>query len=84
MLVLGCVQEIQDFELIISLPHGVSGTVKIHCISDAYTKLLEKITSGEHIDEIEVRLYLSVHFYVLGFFQYYRFVHCLVSPIKII
>ena len=54
MLILGCVQEIKDFELMISLPHGVSGIVKITDISDAYTKLLERITSGEEITETQV------------------------------
>ena len=54
MLVLGCVQEIKDFELMISLPHGVSGIVKITDISDAYTKLLERIASGEEITETQV------------------------------
>lgn len=45
MLVLGAVKEIREFELIVSLPNGIVGHVQITKISNAFTNLLEKLSS---------------------------------------
>lgn len=50
MLVFGCVKEIHDYELIVGLPGGVSGSVAIGNISDAYTELLQNLTKGSEYD----------------------------------
>ncbi|NXF82226.1 RRP5 protein, partial [Sclerurus mexicanus] len=48
MLLLGCIKEVSDYELVISLPNGLSGFVPITQISDAYSKLLSKqVAQGE-------------------------------------
>ena len=46
MLVLGCVAEVRDFELVVALPNGLRGTVSITDISDAYTSLLQKLANS--------------------------------------
>uniref|UniRef100_A0A3Q3IP10 Protein RRP5 homolog n=1 Tax=Monopterus albus TaxID=43700 RepID=A0A3Q3IP10_MONAL len=40
MLMLGCVKEVRDFEVTVSLPCGLQGFLGIKNISDSYTKLL--------------------------------------------
>ncbi|XP_030058666.1 protein RRP5 homolog [Microcaecilia unicolor] len=40
LLLLGCVKEVRDFEVLVSLPDGLTGFVQVTNISDAYTKLL--------------------------------------------
>ncbi|NXM02927.1 RRP5 protein, partial [Tyrannus savana] len=48
MLLLGCIKEVHDYELVISLPSGLSGFVPITQISDAYSKLLsQQVAQGE-------------------------------------
>uniref|UniRef100_A0A3B5LZ77 Protein RRP5 homolog n=1 Tax=Xiphophorus couchianus TaxID=32473 RepID=A0A3B5LZ77_9TELE len=42
MLLLGCVKEVADFEVTVSLPCGLQGFLSIRNICDAYTKLLSK------------------------------------------
>ncbi|CAC5410793.1 RRP5 [Mytilus coruscus] len=43
MLVLGCVKEVHDYEVILSLPGGLSGVVPITNISDAYHDQLKQL-----------------------------------------
>ncbi|XP_051656636.1 protein RRP5 homolog isoform X1 [Manacus candei] len=48
MLLLGCIKEITEYELVISLPNGLLGFVPITQISDAYSKLLsQQVAQGE-------------------------------------
>lgn len=47
MLVLGCVAEVRDFELVVALPNGLRGSVAITDISDAYTALLQQLASSD-------------------------------------
>jgi len=47
MLVLGCVVEVRDFELIVALPNGMRGSVAITDISDAYTSQLQQLASND-------------------------------------
>lgn len=56
MLLLGCIKEVTVFELVISLPNGLTGFVPVTQISDAYSELLSKqVTQGELL---EVRLWV--------------------------
>lgn len=51
MLLLGCIKEVSDYELVISLPNGLSGFVPVTQISDAYSKLLSKeVAQGELLE----------------------------------
>ncbi|XP_030132204.4 protein RRP5 homolog isoform X2 [Taeniopygia guttata] len=53
MLLLGCIKEVSDYELAISLPNGLSGFVPVTQISDAYSKLLTKqVAQGEVPEEL--------------------------------
>ncbi|XP_053548424.1 protein RRP5 homolog [Bombina bombina] len=47
MLFLGCVKEAKDFELVVSLPYGLTGFVHATYICDAYTKLLNEQVEKE-------------------------------------
>lgn len=42
MLMLGCVKEVADFEVTVSLPCGLHGFLSIKNICDSYTKLLSQ------------------------------------------
>lgn len=51
MLLLGCIKDVSDYELAVSLPNGLSGFVPVTQISDAYSKLLTKqVAQGEHLE----------------------------------
>ncbi|NWU98980.1 RRP5 protein, partial [Upupa epops] len=51
MLLLGCIKEVSDYELAISLPNGLSGFVPVTQISDAYNKMLSKeVAQGEILE----------------------------------
>uniref|UniRef100_A0A8C3Y5V4 Protein RRP5 homolog n=1 Tax=Catharus ustulatus TaxID=91951 RepID=A0A8C3Y5V4_CATUS len=53
MLLLGCIKEVTDYELAVSLPNGLSGFVPVTQISDAYGKLLTKqVAQGELLEEL--------------------------------
>ncbi|XP_015722403.1 protein RRP5 homolog isoform X3 [Coturnix japonica] len=52
MLFLGCIKEVTVFELVISLPNGLTGFVPVTQISDAYSELLNKqVTQGEPLED---------------------------------
>ncbi|XP_067858073.1 protein RRP5 homolog [Heptranchias perlo] len=46
-LLLGCVKEVTDFELVIGLPHGLTGYVSLTNVCDAYTKSLREQVNEE-------------------------------------
>nr|XP_020451870.1 protein RRP5 homolog [Monopterus albus] len=51
MLMLGCVKEVRDFEVTVSLPCGLQGFLGIKNISDSYTKLLvEQLDSADTVE----------------------------------
>ena len=54
MLVSGVIKEIHDYDMDVSLPNGITGYLPITNISNSYTELLHKLTSGEDaaIDEV--------------------------------
>lgn len=62
MLFLGCIKEVTVFELVISLPNGLTGFVPVTHISDAYSELLSKqVTQGELLEvSMWVRAVISV------------------------
>ncbi|XP_061228578.1 protein RRP5 homolog isoform X2 [Neopsephotus bourkii] len=53
MLLLGCIKEVSDYELVVSLPNGLSGFVPVTQISDAYNKLLsQQVAQGELLEDL--------------------------------
>ncbi|KAM9282065.1 protein RRP5 homolog isoform 2-T2 [Cariama cristata] len=53
MLLLGCIKEVSDYELVINLPNGLSGFVPVTQISDAYSKMLSKqVAQGELLEDL--------------------------------
>ncbi|NXF33701.1 RRP5 protein, partial [Nyctibius bracteatus] len=53
MRLLGCIKEVSDYELVISLPNGFSGFVPVTQISDAYSKMLSKqVAQGELLEDL--------------------------------
>jgi hypothetical protein len=59
MVVLGCVSEVRDFELVISLPDGMYGTVGIANICGPYTSALERIANSEDDEDSVSKYYLQ-------------------------
>lgn len=53
MRILGCVKEVNELELVISLPNGLQGFVQVTEICDAYTQKLNKQVAQE--EPLEVR-----------------------------
>lgn len=47
MRILGCVKEVRQLELVISLPNGLQGFVQVTEICDAYTKKLSEQVAQE-------------------------------------
>ena len=61
LLILGCVNEIKDYEVLVTLPDGMKGVLPITDISDAYTQKLQQLASGDGMmDEDDDKL-LSLH-----------------------
>ncbi|NXP78545.1 RRP5 protein, partial [Ramphastos sulfuratus] len=55
MLLLGCIKEVSDYELVVSLPNGLSGFVPVTQISDAYSKMLSKeVAQGELLEDLNL------------------------------
>lgn len=54
MLFLGCIKEVKDFELVISLPYNLTGFVQATNICEAYTKLLNEQVEKEEPVEVSV------------------------------
>ncbi|KAM7418676.1 hypothetical protein PAMA_016009 [Pampus argenteus] len=52
MLMLGCVKEVADFEVTVSLPCGLHGFLSIKNICDSYTKLLSEQLDSTDTEEI--------------------------------
>ncbi|XP_044293915.1 protein RRP5 homolog isoform X1 [Varanus komodoensis] len=54
MLLLGCVKESNQFELVISLPNGLTGFVQVTRICDAYNKILNKqVATDQHVEDLD-------------------------------
>ncbi|ESO96310.1 hypothetical protein LOTGIDRAFT_239331 [Lottia gigantea] len=54
MVLLGCISEIKDYKLIITLSNNIKGVVAITEISDAYTNKLQQLADGQITEEEEV------------------------------
>ncbi|CAN9509947.1 unnamed protein product [Ophioblennius macclurei] len=52
MLLLGCVRDVSDFEVTVSLPCGLQGFLSIRNICDSYTKLLNEQLDSVDTEEI--------------------------------
>ncbi|XP_034043197.1 protein RRP5 homolog [Thalassophryne amazonica] len=52
MLVLGCVKEVMDFVVVVSLPSGLQGYLSIRNIGDSYTALLSEQLEVDDLEEI--------------------------------
>jgi ribosomal protein S1 len=52
MLVLGCVCEIQEYHIVVSLPGRLIGHVPVTNISSPYTKYLKDLVDGAHVEEV--------------------------------
>uniref|UniRef100_A0A671UEH3 Protein RRP5 homolog n=1 Tax=Sparus aurata TaxID=8175 RepID=A0A671UEH3_SPAAU len=52
MLMLGCVKEVADFEVTVSLPCGLQGFLSIRNVCDAYAKLLSEQLDSADTEEI--------------------------------
>lgn len=53
MRILGCVKEVNELELVVSLPNGLQGFVQVTEICDAYTQKLNEQVAQE--EPLEVR-----------------------------
>lgn len=50
MLILGCVKEVHEYSLSISLPNNLTGTVALTQISPAYTEQLQRLSQMSEED----------------------------------
>ncbi|XP_063056159.1 protein RRP5 homolog isoform X2 [Engraulis encrasicolus] len=51
-MMLGCIKYVNDFEMVIGLPSGLTGFMPITNISDSYTKAIsDKLNSGENTED---------------------------------
>ncbi|CAH1783995.1 unnamed protein product [Owenia fusiformis] len=75
-LLYGCVKEVHDYELSIGFANGLTGTLKINNISDAYTELLRKITESDK-EETESDELHSLH----DLFHMGQFLNCKVLQV---
>ncbi|XP_055013980.1 protein RRP5 homolog isoform X2 [Boleophthalmus pectinirostris] len=76
MLLLGCVKEVTDFEVTVSLTGGLQGFLSIKNISDSYTKLL---TEHLNSDEVETEEFFSLpHLFIPG-----MVIRCVVAKIDL-
>ncbi|OTF72613.1 hypothetical protein BLA29_005462, partial [Euroglyphus maynei] len=69
MIVLGCIQEITDFELKFSITGGIDVTVPITNISTSYSRLIEDFANNENDDGDGVEIAKLAALFNLG--QYY-------------
>ena len=53
MLIIGCIQEINNFNMLVSLPNGHSGVVPITSVCDVYTKKLHELAVVEDENNME-------------------------------
>lgn len=64
MLVLGCVREVHELDMVVSLPNGLTGTVAITDFCNAYTSLLEALADGTESDLAEDKVCNFISFIV--------------------
>lgn len=71
---LGCVYEVQDYNVQISLPHRLKGTVTIARISNAYSALLTKVKENDD-DDCEAKVHLLQELFKPGQYVVTRVLH---------
>ena len=64
MLVLGCVKEVRDYEVIVSLPNEMTGKFSITEVSEVYTDKLKKLAAGQFYEDDSKPLGLHDIFHV--------------------
>uniref|UniRef100_A0A2K6U7E4 Protein RRP5 homolog n=1 Tax=Saimiri boliviensis boliviensis TaxID=39432 RepID=A0A2K6U7E4_SAIBB len=75
MRILGCVKEVNELELVISLPNGLQGFVQVTEICDAYTKKLnEQVTQEQPLKDL---------FHLPELFSPGMLVRCVVSSLGV-
>ena len=60
LLVLGRVKEVQDFKVMVSLPHSLLAALPITNISDVYTHRLQSVVDA-NADDVEVSAHYRLH-----------------------
>jgi rRNA biogenesis protein RRP5 len=61
MRILGCVKEVSELELVVSLPNGLQGFVQVTEVCDAYTqKLNEQVAQEEPLEVRAVGMQLAL------------------------
>lgn len=61
MLLTGSITRVEDYALCVGLPNGLSGSVQITNISDAYTQLLQRLTEAASSDSANALDVPSLH-----------------------
>ena len=72
MLVLAVVKEVRDYEIVLSLPGGAIGFLRVTDISKIYTNHLAKMAEDEEDDEQDIavnRVILGYFYIILSFFS---------------
>jgi len=59
MKVLGAIREVNEYDMVISLPNGLSGFVHITHINDKITERLKEELQADDSEDTEVRLNLN-------------------------
>lgn len=61
MRILGCVKDVSELELVVSLPNGLQGFVQVTEVCDAYTqKLNEQVAQEEPLEVRAVGMQLAL------------------------
>lgn len=64
MVMLGCVRELSNFEVVLGLPNGLKGYMPISSICDAYTKILSSaLDSGVDLEVTGLKILLDYYVY---------------------
>jgi ribosomal protein S1 len=50
---LGRVKEVKDFKVMVSLPHGLLGTLPVTAVNAAYTQRLQDVANAAEDEEVE-------------------------------
>lgn len=72
MCILGAIKEINELELVISLPNGLTGFVSITEISEEISKIAEKVAND---DEDEVMFNEKIYIIIILFMFIFNYIH---------
>lgn len=54
MTLLGAIKEIQEYQMIVALPHHITGTLPITEVSDKFSEILEEVANDESAEDSTV------------------------------